>query len=122
MDGLTLLAEARAAGLSVEAQGARMVIRGPKRAEPVARRLIEHKLEVMFALRVAAFQRRLREWLSAGRPGVPLLALPGVEPRDGECCSCAEPLEPGRAWRCALCREAVRVVLGMSETSAGGRA
>ena len=50
MDGLTLLAEARAAGLSVAAQGCRLVVRGPRRAEAMARRLIEHKADVMAAL------------------------------------------------------------------------
>ena len=50
MDGLTQLAEARAAGLSVAAQGGRLVLRGPRRAEAMARRLIEHKGDVMAAL------------------------------------------------------------------------
>jgi hypothetical protein len=50
MDGLTLLEEARAAGLSVLADGDRLCIRGPRRAEPVARRLIAHKALVLQAL------------------------------------------------------------------------
>jgi hypothetical protein len=50
MDGLTLLRRARDAGLAVAAEGDKLVIRGPKRAEPFARLLIEHKLEVMAAL------------------------------------------------------------------------
>src|SRR5262249_52861929 len=50
MDGLTLLDEARAAGLSVEADGDRLRIRGPRRAEPVALRLIAHKAAVLAAL------------------------------------------------------------------------
>jgi hypothetical protein len=50
MDGLTLLRRARDAGLAVAAEGDKLVIRGPKRAEPVARLLIEHKPEVLFAL------------------------------------------------------------------------
>ncbi len=33
MDGLTLLTEARAAGLAVNALGGRLVVRGPRRAE-----------------------------------------------------------------------------------------
>lgn len=48
MDSLTaLLAEAQAAGLRVQAEGERLVIRGPKRAEPIALKLIEHKAEVL---------------------------------------------------------------------------
>jgi len=50
MVGLRLLDEARAAGLSVTADGERLVIRGPKRAASVARRLIAGKSDVMAAL------------------------------------------------------------------------
>jgi hypothetical protein len=42
MDGLMLLRRARDAGLVVTAEGDKLVIRGPKRAEPVALLLIEH--------------------------------------------------------------------------------
>lgn len=54
MDGLALLTEARAAGLCVAAEGGRLVIRGPRRAEAMARRLMEHKGDVMTALAGAA--------------------------------------------------------------------
>lgn len=50
MDGLTLLEEARAAGLSVTADGERLRIRGPRRAEAIALRLIAHKAIVLRAL------------------------------------------------------------------------
>jgi len=50
MDGLTLLSDAAAAGLTVWADGDRLVIRGPRAAEAVARRLLEHKPEVVAAL------------------------------------------------------------------------
>src|SRR5437879_5379609 len=50
MDGLTMLDEARAAGLSVEADGDRLRIRGPRSAEPVALRLIAGKAAVLRAL------------------------------------------------------------------------
>jgi hypothetical protein len=50
MDGVTLLRRAREAGLAVAVEGYKLVIRGPRRAEPVARLLIEHKPEVMAAL------------------------------------------------------------------------
>lgn len=52
MDGLSLLAEARRAGLRLEVDGDRLMIRGPRRAEPIARRLIEAKPAVVEALRV----------------------------------------------------------------------
>jgi hypothetical protein len=50
MDGVMLLRHAREAGLRVETEGDKLVIRGPRNAEPVARLLIEHKPEVMAAL------------------------------------------------------------------------
>ena len=56
MDGLALLAQARDAGLEVRARGERLVIRGPKRAENVARLLLDQKPVVLDALRVAAHQ------------------------------------------------------------------
>ena len=50
MDGLTLLRRAQEAGLAVQAEGDKLLIRGPKRAESVARLLIEYKPAVLAAL------------------------------------------------------------------------
>ncbi len=50
MDGLTLLDEATAAGLSVRVDGGRLVVRGPRRAEPLARRLLANKALVLQAI------------------------------------------------------------------------
>lgn len=50
MGVLTLLRCAREAGLRVEAVGGKLLVRGPKRAEAVARLLAEHKLDVLAAL------------------------------------------------------------------------
>jgi hypothetical protein len=58
LDGLNLLREARAAGLTVTVQGDKLVIRGPRRAEPVALRLLKHKPAVMAALVRAPAQPR----------------------------------------------------------------
>ncbi len=51
MDGLILLQEASAAGLTVLADGDRLVIRGPRSADAIARRLLAHKAAVIAALR-----------------------------------------------------------------------
>jgi hypothetical protein len=68
MDGLILLAEAWEAGLVVEAEGDKLVIRGPKQAEPVARRLIAQKPEVIVALaETAEWRARHREALAHWR-------------------------------------------------------
>ncbi|MFZ1933325.1 MAG: hypothetical protein WCB27_01330 [Thermoguttaceae bacterium] len=50
MDGLTLLSEGRAAGLTVTVDGDRLVIRGPKSADEVARRLLANKAVIMALL------------------------------------------------------------------------
>lgn len=47
MVGLKLLTDAERAGLKVSADGDRLVIRGPKRAEPLALKLIENKIHVL---------------------------------------------------------------------------
>lgn len=103
MDGLRLLAEARAAGLTVQARGGQLVIRGPRRAEAIARRLLEHKRTVMAALgggrllpprppRECYWCGRRRWWRSAiahcvivcgccHPPAIPSLALEWLEPK-----------------------------------------
>ena len=50
MDGLALLHEAHAAGLSVAAEGGRLRVRGPKSAGAVAARLLAAKPAVLAAL------------------------------------------------------------------------
>ena len=50
MDGLRLLMEAREAGLSVEVDGDLLRVRGPKRLEPLALRLLACKPNILAAL------------------------------------------------------------------------
>ena len=50
MDGLKLLAEARRAGLTVWAEGERLLIRGPQKEEVLAKRLLSNKPELLVAL------------------------------------------------------------------------
>jgi hypothetical protein len=65
MDGLILLRRARDAGLAVAAENGKLVIRGPRQAEPVAKLLLAHKPEVLTALDEAAdWRARLREALA----------------------------------------------------------
>ena len=51
MAGLKLLLQAQAAGLNVFARGERLIIRGPRSAESLARNLLRHKAEILLALR-----------------------------------------------------------------------
>ncbi len=50
MDGVALLKQAASVGLSVRADGDKLVIRGPRKAEPVVRLLTEHKPAVLAAI------------------------------------------------------------------------
>jgi hypothetical protein len=50
MDAVALLHRAQEAGLHIEPKGDRLLIRGPKRLEPVVKLLEEHKAEVLAVL------------------------------------------------------------------------
>lgn len=64
MDGLALLQAADAAGLTVNVDGDRLVIRGPRRCEAQAKALLAHKEEVVAHLtrRVAVTGDGLDAW------------------------------------------------------------
>ena len=64
MGGLVLLAEADHAGLNVRADGDRLVIRGSRDCEALARRLLDHKTEIM---RVLTATGPLPEWADGVR-------------------------------------------------------
>jgi hypothetical protein len=54
MDTLSLLAVAQEAGLTVQAVGDKLVVRGPRAAEALVHEIREHKAELLVALRPAA--------------------------------------------------------------------
>jgi hypothetical protein len=102
MDGLTLLAEARAAGLKVKAEGTRLVVRGPREAEPVAKRLLAHKAEVMAALATpgAGRPRYASPWPDA----LPKLGQRSVGPFTScEVCRTGSWIRYGGTPLCLLC-------------------
>ena len=55
--------------------------------------------------RLQAFKTQLAVWGAAERPGVPVLALPGINPEPGTCVSCGGPR--GKELRCPPCLSAV---------------
>jgi hypothetical protein len=76
MDAIALLRRAHEAGLRVETAGDKLIVRGPKQAEPVVKLLAAHKAEVLAALAtdlVEASKWRDRfvalsfEWFIGGR-------------------------------------------------------
>jgi hypothetical protein len=60
MGGLSLVAEARKAGLRLRVDGGRLIIRGPRSQEALAKRLLCHKAELMSLL--AAEARKPDDW------------------------------------------------------------
>ena len=106
MDALTLLARAHEAGLAVAIAGGKLVVRGPRRAEPMVRLLAEHKPVVMAAF-AADWRTRYREALA--RWG----ALHGAEEAArlawGELLSHWHRRHGKRApeWQCAACGQAI---------------
>jgi hypothetical protein len=113
---MTLLRDARAAGLDVGVVGEELVIRGPKRLESLARSVLAEKHRVLEAL---ADEAREVAWrIAAMRPQVTQSgAMPLLLARRGDhlpprtCCSCGDPLGACDRYRCALCTAAVFAVL-----------
>ncbi|HEY8601497.1 MAG TPA: hypothetical protein VIL85_23925 [Thermomicrobiales bacterium] len=117
MDGLTLLDQARAAGLTLSADGERLNVRGPRRAEPLVRALLAEKYAVLGLLaqddpEVRWRAEAMRGQLRNGGPVPLLMARPGPFPR-GTCVSCGETIATralGPAYRCAACARAAWLV------------
>jgi hypothetical protein len=111
-----VLAEARAVGLEVRAEVDRLVVRGPRLHEAIARQLLAQK-PVVLALLIEE-EAELRWRVEAMRPQVPLRGpIPVLVAREvaviaEHCFSCGEPLAPGRTVRCAFCVRAAQRVLG----------
>jgi membrane-associated PAP2 superfamily phosphatase len=90
MDGVTLLSEGRAAGLTIMADGGRLVIRGPRSADAVARRLLAHKAVVLATLAADDGSSCPWEAMEPG-PGCPV-------------CGSLEQWQDGRGCRrCGVC-------------------
>jgi hypothetical protein len=113
---VTALAEARAVGLEVRAEDDRLVVRGPRLHETIARQLLEQK-PVVLALLIEE-EAELGWRVEAMRPQVPLRGpIPVLVAREvavipGHCFSCGESLAPGRTVLCAACIRAAQRVLG----------
>jgi hypothetical protein len=110
------LAYARAVGLEVRAEADRLVVRGPRLHEEIARQLLDQKPIVLALLTEEEVELGWR--VAAMRPQVPVRGpIPVLVAREiavlpGHCLSCGEPLALGRTVRCALCVRAAQMVLG----------
>ncbi len=101
MDGLALLDQAAAAGLTARIDGARLVIRGPRSAQPVARALLDHKPEVIAALNARIARRwgdateAIAWFMSSEPPSEPFVLWPGDPPQR----AFVTVLHPALYWR-----------------------
>ena len=118
-----VLVEARAVGLEVRAATDRLIVRGPRLHEAIARELLEQKPAVLELLaeeeialvwRVAAMRPQVPR-----RGPIPVLVAREVAVSPGSCLSCGEALAPGRTVRCALCVRAAQRVLGWVREAIG---
>ncbi len=110
-----VLAEARTIGLEVRVEADRLVVRGPRQHEAIARQLLAHKPAVIALL---AEEEAEIEWrVAAMRPQmpargpVPFLVARQSEVAAGSCPSCGDSLPPGRTYRCPPCAKASRLVV-----------
>jgi hypothetical protein len=115
MDGVTLLRRACDVGLRVAADGGgRLVIRGPRRAEPVARLLLGHKAAVTAALAAdwrAHHREALAQWAAFRPAEAARIAwgeleerwhrLHGARAPEWQCVGCGEPIGGRAALRLA---------------------
>jgi hypothetical protein len=106
MDVLSLLEQAEVAGLTVRMVGDRLVVRGPKRAEALARQLCTRKTEILRHLRLTARvgDVDLLRRLEALAPS----ELAAWRASWGQRASRGEPHEPAR-WRALV---DVRILFG----------
>jgi hypothetical protein len=115
-----VLDQARTVGLEVRVEADRLVVRGPRRHEAIARQLLAHKPAVLALLaeeeaevawRVAAMRPRM-----PSQGPIPFLVARDVRPEQGGCLSCGDSLPPGRTYRCRPCADAAwRVVYAIRE-------
>src|SRR5262245_54532289 len=70
MDGLSLLTEARTAGLTLTAEAGRLVIRGPNRADATARKLLGEKPAILAALALEQIRATIESARKAGPGGL----------------------------------------------------
>ncbi len=115
-----LLAEARAAGLTVEADGGRLVVRGSKAQGALVQRLLADKAGVL-AILAEEWEAEVAWRVAVMAPQIPATGtIPFMVARTcqagpADCLSCGDPREAGQRYRCRACAEAARRVVAADE-------
>ena len=104
MDGLAILREAEQAGLKLRVEGDKLVVSGPRKAEPIVRRLAEHKADIMrvlatdwhrlYAEAIAELGTRERAW---NRTALAWYIQHGTPTPEDLCAGCGKPLDRAAA-------------------------
>ncbi len=97
MDIVTLLREAERVGLQVRTDGDKLIVRGPRSLESLARKLLERKADLLPLLTRKEATYGPDVVVDAALPG------PGIQP----VAEPAPPLDPEVAWRIELMRPQV---------------
>ncbi|CAA9538203.1 MAG: hypothetical protein AVDCRST_MAG49-543 [uncultured Thermomicrobiales bacterium] len=121
-----LIAEARATGLTVEVDGDRLVIRGPKEHGELARAILAAKARVLAVLaeeaeaavawRVAVMAPQIP---TTGT--IPFLVARSCQTGPADCLSCGDPMEAGQRYVCRPCAEAAQGVVAADEAARATR-
>ena len=114
-----VLREAQEAGLLIQTDGNRLLVRGPKRLHAVAQEVLRHKSEILVLLaterdEIAWRSARMQGQVLPGKP-VPVLVARVGQAGAGRCLSCGEELVPGECVRCQWCVRAAQQVLGWDQ-------
>jgi len=118
---VTLLEEARAAGLEIRLEAGRLVVSGPRYREDLAQRLLARKHEMVAALaaedEAVAWRLAILRTRAPRRGPIPFLEVRNTTAKAGACLSCGEELGEGRSVRCGPC--ATATVLAIHEVREG---
>jgi len=115
-----LLAEARAAGLTVLAEGDRLIVRGAKERGALVQRLLADKARVLAAL-AKEVEAAVAWRVAVMAPQVPTTGtIPFLVARQNtagpaDCLSCGDTREAGQRYVCRACAEAARRVVAADE-------
>ena len=121
-----LLAEARATGFTVRADGERLVVRGPTAQKALVDRLLADKAAVLAVL--AAEEEAEVTWRVAvmapqipATGTIPFLVARPCQAGPADCLSCGDPMEAGQRYLCRACAEAARRVVAADEAARAAR-
>lgn len=114
MEVLTLIGQARAAGLTVEVEGDTLIVSGPPDAAPLAQQLGQCKADVIAALRTRSRKDDPVRWGSASSRRLIGVAYPARQPEQVPTAILASPLA-----RCPSC--GTGVVLPELRSITGGK-